>query len=101
MLLDISNVLFLIPELLQTILELLDGRDIARLATTSRQLFNLCMPFAWREVSGVEQLFTLLPRVTSIRKLKYLDYLTEFLVLLIYVFLSSRDSQSGSTTEIC
>jgi hypothetical protein len=56
--------LFLVPELLGLVLEQSDtAGDVARLASTSHHMFDLCMPFAWRHVRNATQLLKLLPDV--------------------------------------
>ncbi|KAG8766348.1 hypothetical protein FRC12_006942 [Ceratobasidium sp. 428] len=59
------NPLFEVPELLQAILERLESpRDAGRLACACRNLFNSCIPFAWKRVKSTTQLLSLLPGVT-------------------------------------
>ncbi|KAG8682766.1 hypothetical protein FRC09_016539, partial [Ceratobasidium sp. 395] len=50
-----------VPELALAVSSHIDRSDLARLACTSRSMFYLFMPLAWEHVSGIAQLFVLLP----------------------------------------
>ncbi|KAG8701725.1 hypothetical protein FRC08_003931 [Ceratobasidium sp. 394] len=56
-----------IPELKFLIFEQLGSKEVVRVAATSRQLFGLCMPLAWQDVSGASQLFALIARAVITR----------------------------------
>ncbi|KAG8694006.1 hypothetical protein FRC08_008763 [Ceratobasidium sp. 394] len=56
--------IFALPELLKTVLEqCATPRVVVNLGSTSRYMFDSCIPFAWRHVPSEFRLFDLLPRV--------------------------------------
>ncbi|KAF8598580.1 hypothetical protein BDV93DRAFT_609764 [Ceratobasidium sp. AG-I] len=56
-----AGLFFHTPELIETISDHVDRRDLVKLASTSRCCFAILVGRVWREVKGVHNLFLLIP----------------------------------------